>query len=110
MAAIAALLVITWVVHAQTPPPPPTNQDATGQPKIVASAEGAPYLFAETSDIRDGNGLPLTEDSDTGGIIEFVYSYQWIRVDSGDSTETNVGADSPRHQLWVILLCRAYLR
>ena len=74
-----------------------TKAAATGQPVIRASAEGAPYLFAETSGIRDGNGLPLTDPGDVGGILEFLYSYQWIRVD-GDS-ETNIGSGSPRYQL-----------
>ena len=77
----------------------PANQDATGRPIIVASAEGAPILFAEASDIRDGNGLPLTDDSGVGGVIEFVYSYQWIRVDGDTSAETNIGGDSPRYRL-----------
>ena len=36
------------------------RNEATGQPVIRASAEGAPYLFADTSGIRDPNGLPLT--------------------------------------------------
>ena len=73
----------------------PANQDATGRPIILASAEGAPILFADTSDIADGNGLPFTGSS--GSNIEFVYSYQWIRVDGG--TETNIGADSPSYLL-----------
>ena len=77
----------------------PANQDATGRPIIVASAEGAPILFAEASDIRDGNGLPLADDSSVGGVIEFVYAYQWIRVDGDTSAETNIGGDSPRYRL-----------
>ena len=40
-------------VHAQT------NQNATGRPVILASAEGAGILFADTEDIADGNGLPI---------------------------------------------------
>ena len=75
----------------------PANQDATGQPIIYPSAEGAPILFAEAADIRDGNGLPLTSGSEVRGVIEFVYSYQWIRVDG--VTETNIGVDSPRYRL-----------
>ena len=73
----------------------PANQDATGRPIILTSAEGAPILFADTSDIADGNGLPFTGNS--GSNIEFVYSYQWIRVDGG--TETDIGADSPSYLL-----------
>ena len=94
LAVTAALLVlilgVPWV-EAQA------NQSATGRPVILASAEGAPYLFAEASGIRDGDGLPLTEDSFAGGVIEFVYSYQWVRVEG--NTETNVGTDSPRYYL-----------
>ena len=71
------------------------QQDATGRPVVLASAEGAPYLFADTSGIADGNGLPFTGSEDS--VIEFTYSYQWIRVDGG--TEANVGADSPRYRL-----------
>ena len=71
------------------------SHDATGRPVVLASAEGAPYLFADTSGIADGNGLPYTGMENS--VIEFVYSYQWIRVDGG--TETNIGADSPRYRL-----------
>ena len=87
-------------VYTDTPP-----RNAIGQPMIRASAEGAPYLFAETSEIRDANGLPFKRASDAnskigegaGGPIKFIYSYQWIRVDG--ATETNIGADSPRYNL-----------
>ena len=75
----------------------PANQDATGRPVVLASAEGAPILFADTSDIADGNGLPFT--GSTGNVIEFVYTYQWIRVDGDISTETDIGVDSPRYLL-----------
>ncbi len=93
LAALAVLVLIPGIVHSQT-----TNNPATGRPVIVASAEGAPILFAEASGIRDDDGLPLTEGSSAGGLIEFVYSYQWIRVDG--ETETNIiGADSPRYRL-----------
>ena len=79
-------------VYTDTPP-----ANATGQPVIRASAEGAPYLFAETEGIRDADGLPLTEDSSPGAAVKFVYSYRWVRVD-GD-TETEVGTDSSRYHL-----------
>ena len=83
----------------------PANQSASGQPEIRASAEGAPYLFAETVGIRDANGLPHktagAADAAIGtganGRIDFVYSYQWIRVDG--MTETNVGTDSDVYHL-----------
>ena len=83
----------------------PANQAASGRPEIRASAEGAPYLFAETVGIRDGDGLPFRQrtpvDSAIGtgasGDIVFVYTYQWIRVDG--MTETNVGTDSDVYHL-----------
>ena len=55
LAAIAALLLVPSHVRAQTPP----NQDATGRPVVLASAEGAGILFADTEGIADGNGLPI---------------------------------------------------
>ena len=73
----------------------PANTDATGRPRVLASAEGARYLFADTFDIADGNGLPFT--GSVSSTIEFTYSYKWIRVDGG--TETNIGSDSPRYEL-----------
>ena len=71
------------------------NDDATGRPRILASAEGAPILFADTLDIADDNGISFT--GSLGSPIEFVYSYQWIRVDGG--TEINIGEDSPSYLL-----------
>ncbi|WP_420623233.1 fibronectin type III domain-containing protein [Candidatus Poriferisodalis sp.] len=71
------------------------NQDATGLPRVLASAEGAHYLFADTVGIADANGLPFT--GDIGDVIEFTYSYQWIRVDGAN--ETDIGTDSPRYEL-----------
>ena len=88
LAALAALLLIPWVVHAQT------NQDATGRPVILASAEGAGILFADTEGIADGNGLPI--DLVTNTYATFTWSYQWIRV--AGRTETNVGAGSASYQ------------
>ena len=73
----------------------PANQDATGRPVVLSTAEGAPILFADTSGIADGNGLPYTGNA--GSNIEFVYSYQWIRVDGG--TEIDIGVDSPSYLL-----------
>ena len=100
LAVFAVLANVPGVAHAQTPP----NQSATGKPVILASAEGAPYLFADTSDVADGNGLPFSDlegniGSGVGAPIKFRYSYQWIRVDSGDSTQTNVGDGSARYRL-----------
>ena len=88
LAAIAVLVFIPWVVQAQTP----VNQNATGRPVILASAEGAGILFADTEDIADGNGLPISG----GSFTTFTWTYQWIRVD-GDS-QTNVGANSASYQ------------
>ena len=86
--AAAILLLIPdglQVVHAQT-----TNQDTTGRPVVLASAEGAGILFADTEGIADGNGLPIVVHADAW--VTFNWSYQWIRVDG--MTETNVGANS----------------
>ena len=90
LAVLAALVLIPWVVHAQTP----VNQDATGRPVILASAEGAGILFADTEGIADGNGLPVTVLSSS--FVTYTWSYQWIRVDGG--TQTNVGANSASYQ------------
>ena len=89
LAALAVLVFIPWVVHAQTL----TNEDATGRPVVLASAEGAGILFADTEGIADGNGLPI-DQSNTW--VFFNWNYQWIRVD-GDSV-TNVGANSASYQ------------
>ena len=88
LAAIAVLVFIPWVVQAQTP----VNQNATGQPVVLASAEGAGILFAGTEAIADGNGLPVS-----GSIpFTFTWTYQWIRVDG--NSQTNVGANSASYQ------------
>ena len=89
LAFLLALLPISSSVQAQTPP----NEDATGRPRVLASAEGAGILFADTEAIDDGNGLPI-DTSNT--FVIFNWTYQWIRVDG--MTETNVGADSARYQ------------
>ena len=52
LAALAALVLIPWVVHAQT------NNDATGRPVVLVSAEGAGILAADTWSIADADGLP----------------------------------------------------
>ena len=98
--AAAILLLIPdglRVVHAQT------NNDATGRPVVLVSAEGAGILAADTWRISDADGLPYTGlgeggsgDPDDGEFV-FNFSYQWIRVDGG--TDTNIGTDSPRYQL-----------
>ena len=85
----AVLMNVPWVVHAQIPP----NPNATGRPVVLASAEGAGILFADTENIADGNGLPI-DTSNTW--VFFNWTYQWIRVDG--MTETNVGADSASYQ------------
>ncbi len=89
LAVLLALLPISSSVQAQTP----ANQPATGRPVVLASAEGAGILFADTEAIDDGNGLPI-DTSNT--FVIFNWTYQWIRVDG--MTETNVGADSARYQ------------
>ena len=89
LAVLLALLPISSSVQAQTPP----NQSATGRPVVLAAAQGAGILFADTENIDDGNGLPI-DTSET--FVIFNWTYQWIRVDG--MTETNVGADSASYQ------------
>ena len=67
----------------------PANQNATGRPRVLASAEGAGILFADTEGIADANGLPI-DTSNTW--VFFNWTYQWIRVHG--NSETNVGANS----------------
>ena len=88
LAALAVLVLIPWVVQAQTPP----NQSATGLPVVYPSAEGAGVLLADLSGIGDGNGLTYNIET------QYNFSYQWIRVDGDTSIETNVGAGSARYQ------------
>ena len=76
-------------MHAQTL----TNQDATGRPVVLASAEGAGILFADTEGIADGNGLPI-DQSNTW--VFFNWNYQWIRIDG--NSQINVGANSASYQ------------
>ena len=89
LAALLALLPTSSSVQAQTP----ANQSATGRPVVLASAQGAGILFADTEAIADGNGLPI-DTSNT--YVIFNWTYQWIRVDG--NSETNVGADSASYQ------------
>ena len=92
--AVLAVLVLSpggpRTVDAQTL----TNQDATGRPVVLASAEGAGILFADTEGIADGNGLPITVSGSS--FVTYTWSYQWIRVDGG--TQTNVGTNSASYQ------------
>ena len=89
LAALCAVLAnVPGAVHAQTP-----NQDATGRPIVLASAEGAGILFADTEAIADGNGLPIDT---TNTYVIFNWTYQWIRVDG--NSQTNVGANSASYQ------------
>ena len=87
LAAVALIFGDSWIAHAQT------NNDATGRPVILASAEGAGILFADTEDIADGNGLPIDT---VNTYATFTWTYQWIRVDG--NSETNVGANSASYQ------------
>ena len=102
LAALAVLVLIPWVVHAQDPTP--TNQAATGKPVVLVSADGVGFLFADTSRIADGNGIRFLKadgskgDPDSGdGAPYNSFSYQWIRVDGG--TEADIGVDSALYQL-----------
>ena len=81
--------VLEIAVYSATPPP----GNATGRPVVLAAAQGAGILFADTEGIADEDGLPIT----SGGFeVTFHWSYQWIRVDG--NFETNVGADSDTYQ------------
>ena len=73
----------------------PANQDATGRPTVLASAEDAGVLAVDTSGIGDPDGLVNVGDIDSTGILHD-WSYRWIRVD-GD-TQTVVGTDSARYR------------
>ena len=91
LAILAVLVLISdglLVVHAQS------NQNATGRPVVLASAEGAGILFADTEGIADGNGLPI--DTTTNSFVTYTWTYQWIRVDG--NSDTNVGANSASYQ------------
>ena len=69
------------------------NTRATGRPVVLASAEGAGILFADTENIADANGLPI-DTSNTW--VFFKWTYQWIRVDG--NTRTTVGGNSASYQ------------
>ena len=69
------------------------NTRATGRPVVLASAEGAGILFADTENIADANGLPI-DTSNTW--VFFNWTYQWIRVDG--NTRTTVGGNSASYQ------------
>ncbi len=70
--------------------------NATGRPRVFASAEGAGILFADPAGIADSDGLPFVR---IGGVTKLrLFSYQWIRVDAETAAETLVGVDSPRYQ------------
>ena len=82
--------VLEMAVYTDAPPP----GNATGRPVVLASAQGAGILFADTEGIADEDGLPI--DRSSGSWVTFEWSYQWVRVDG--NFETNVGADSDTYQ------------
>ena len=82
--------VLEMAVYTDAPPP----GNATGRPVVLASAQGAGILFADTEGIADEEGLPIVVTSDS--YVTFHWTYQWIRVDG--NFETNVGADSDTYQ------------
>ncbi|WP_419553733.1 choice-of-anchor R domain-containing protein [Candidatus Poriferisodalis sp.] len=73
------------------------TQNATGVPRVVASAEDAGILAVDASRVGDPDGLPNVGSVDTTG-IQPDFSYQWIRVDADDGTETVVGDGSARYR------------
>ena len=70
--------------------------NATGRPRVFASAEGTGILFADPAGIDDPDGLPFVVRSNVIKVRHF--SYQWIRVDAETAAETLVGVDSPSYQ------------
>ena len=92
-AVFVVLILAVPLVEAQTP----ANQPATGEPIVLAVAEGGPFLYADTLDIRDGNGVPFTGSLDSP--IDFSFTYQWLRSDPDGSNELSVGVNSARYQL-----------
>ena len=74
---------------------PPTP--ATGSPAITGTPAVGETLTAGKGTIADINGLTKADNGDTG----FVYTYQWIRVDSdGSSNAANIsGATSSTYTL-----------
>ncbi len=90
---VIALAIVSGAVEAQTPP----NQSPTGAPRVVASAEDPGILAVDASRVGDPDGLPNVGSVDTTG-IQPDFSYQWVRVDSGDGTETDVGDGSARYR------------
>ncbi len=82
--------VLEMAVYTAAPPP----GNATGRPVVLAAAQGAGLLFADTEGIADEDGLPIVVTSDS--YVTFHWSYQWVRVDG--NFETNVGADSDTYQ------------
>ena len=64
------------------------NDDATGKPTIMGTAQVGETLTAGTSDIMDADGLPSS------------FTYQWVRVDSdGTSNEMDIGLNSDTYTL-----------
>ena len=73
-----------------------SNTPATGKPVIsgTATVVGA-VLTADAGDLADAEGLPTTTFPDG-------YSFQWVRVDSDNSTETDIlNATDPTYTLMV---------
>ena len=75
----------------------PANRDATGQPAISGTATVGEMLTAAKGTIADTNGLTKADKGDSG----FVYTYQWVRVDSdGSSNAADIsGATSSTYTL-----------
>ncbi len=65
----------------------PPNSVATGGPSITGTAKVGELLTGDASSITDGDGL-------SGA----TFTYQWIRVDSGDSSESEIsGATATKY-------------
>ena len=76
------------VVKATTPADPtPPNSAATGQPTITGTAQVGETLTADTSGISDTNGLTNVQ-----------YTYQWVRNDGNTDTDIS-GATAKSYTL-----------
>ena len=71
-----------WV-RGFTPAAPPTDSPATGQPTITGTAQVGEELTADTSGITD-----------TDGLVNATYSYQWVANDGTTDTDISGATDA----------------
>ncbi len=84
-AAIAALLLVS-------DSPDIRAGAATGKP-IILAVPGTDLLYADMSRVSDDDALP--HSGNVGSFITYdKFTYQWIRIDANDNSETNLGSAS----------------